>query len=318
MKHRHPVEYLDFTPPFGLKSPHLQMVVGTYYPTGSSPVFTPLLVQLDDGDRLSCEVSTPSSWKPTQKTVVLLHGLAGSTRSPYMVRCTRKFYQAGYQVIGINMRGCGSGKELSSRPYHGGISGDLHQVLKTIKELWPLSPIEMIGFSLGANIALKLAGELGELAKPLIHSTIAVCPPIDLAQCSAILARPENRLYNLYYMRDLEEQARSWTKGQPFSNIYEFDCMVTAPCWGFEGAFDYYHQSSSRFILPQIQHPCRILFAADDPFIDFEASLGLPLPDSVKIYVTKYGGHLGFIASEGKGNYFFWIDQLLLKWVAED
>lgn len=317
MSKMHPVEHLVFEPPLGLRSPHVQTVFGSFSPTGSPPISIPFLVPLEDGDCLCCELSTPKDWKSNTKTVVLFHGLGGSESSPYMVRFSRKLYQAGYQVLRVNMRGCGSGDRLAKNPYHAGISSDVLFVIKSMKRRCPLSPIVLIGFSLGGNIILKLAGELGEEANALIDKTIAVCPPIDLAQTSALLARPENRWYNLYYMRSLEQQAVQWTDGRPFSTLYEYDSVVTAPRWGFEGAFDYYQQCSSRFFLQKIRHPCRILFSADDPFIDYTSSLGLPLPSCVKIFLTQYGGHLGFFGWSGRDHYYFWMDNLLFKWIEE-
>lgn len=317
MKVIHPVNHLDFEPPFGLKSPHFQTIIGCFYPTGVPPISEPLIIPLGDGDSLFCEVATPPKWQSTEKTVVLIHGLGGSTQSSYMIRCSRKLYEAGYRIVSVNLRGCGPGKKYAVRPYHGGLSQDILVVLQTLKQQSLLSPIVLVGFSLGGNIVLKLAGELGTSARALIDSTIAICPCIDLAQSSAFIARPVNHLYKLYYLRSLEEQARQWTEGQKFSNLYEFDSIVTAPYWGFEGVFDYYQQCSSRFILQKIDHPCRILFAADDPFIDYKASLGLPLPDCVKVYLTEYGGHLGFLAKANKWDYCFWMDNLLLQWIAE-
>jgi len=310
-----PIEHLPFEPLLGFSSPHAQTVLGCFCPAGTPPPAIPIIVQLTDGDQLCCELSTPKNWIATQKTVILVHGLGGSHKSPYMIRFSRKLYQNGYQVLRVNMRGCGSGHQLASRPYHGGVSSDIQNVVETIKKKFPLSPIVLVGFSLGGNIVLKLAGELGAGANKLIESTIAVCPPVDLAQCSALLARPLNKLYNQYYMRHLEKQAERWINGRPFSNLYEFDCLITAPHWGFQGAFDYYQQCSSRFILPQIQHPCRILFSADDPFIDYRSCLELPLPIHVKVSVSPYGGHLGFLGWSGRQHFYFWMDNLLLKWI---
>ncbi len=311
------IEHLSFEPPLGLRSPNFQTILGSFSPSGSPPLSTTFLVPLGDGDTLSCRLSTPINWKPDEKTVLLLHGLGGSDSSPYMIRFARKLYENGFQVLRINMRGCGSGENLAQYPYHGGISGDILAVVNRVKKIYPLSPIVLIGFSLGGNIVLKLAGELGEEANSFLKKTIAVCPSIDLAQSSALLGRPENRLYNLYFMRSLQRQGARWIGGRPFSNLYEFDSIVTAPYWGFEGAFDYYHQCSSRFWLQKIRHPCHLLFSADDPFIDYKASLGLPLPSCVKIYLTEYGGHLGFFGWSGANHYYFWMDNLLFNWIEE-
>lgn len=317
MPHSIPIEHLSFNPPFGLSSPHVQTILGSFMPTGTTPPSKPLIIPLEDGDSLCCEVSTPSTWNPTQKTMILVHGLGGCHNSGYMVRLCRKFYEKGYRAIRVNMRGCGTGDQLAHRPYHGGVSSDILTVLESVKEETPLSPIYLLGFSLGGNIALKLSGELGNEASALIDKTIAVCPPVDLAQTAALLSRPLNRMYHQYYMRNLEQQARRWTEGRPFTSLYDFDNMVTAEQWGFKGAFDYYQQCSSRFVLPKIQNSCRILFAADDPFIDYHSGLALPLPENVKISLSPHGGHMGFLGWTGHEHYYFWLDDILLKWISE-
>lgn len=315
MVHKQSVEHLFFEPPFGLSSPHVQTVLGCFFPSGSPPPSEPLIIPLADGDSLCCEVSTPPSWQPSQKTIVMVHGLGGSHNSCYMVRISRKLYQAGYRVVRTNMRGCGSGEKLAHRPYHGGVSDDVLTILQALKKQYPSSPIILMGFSLGGNIALKLLGEMEGAAIPLIHSTIAVCPPVDLAQTAALLSRPINRMYHQYYIRNLEQQTRRWINGDPFTSLYDFDSKVTTKQWGFKGAFDYYQQCSSRFLLDKIQNPCQILFAADDPFIDYNSGLSKPLPSNVKVWLSPYGGHMGFLGWTGREHYYFWLDNLLLTWL---
>jgi uncharacterized protein len=121
-----PVAYLPFQPLIGLSSPHIQTLMACFSPSGTPPPSTQLIVPLEDNeDDLFCEVSTPHTWKPDNKTIILLHGLGGSHSSPYMVRFSRKLYSAGYRVIRVNMRSCGPGHTLARRPYHGGISSDV-------------------------------------------------------------------------------------------------------------------------------------------------------------------------------------------------
>lgn len=311
------IEHLTVNPPIGLSSPHIQTVLGYIAPYGIPPPSTQSVIKLEDGDRISCEVSIPSGWKAADKTIILLHGLGGSHNSPYMIRLSRKFYQKGSKVIRVNMRGCGSGEGLTAKPYHGGLTADVLTVLKTLQLANPISPMILIGFSLGGNIALKLAGELGIIDNKLLALTIAVCPPMDLAHSSALLARASNRAYNKYYMNHLKKQAEPWLKGRMFLNLYEFDCLVTAPLWGFQGAFDYYQQCSSRFLIHHIKSPCRILFSADDPFIDYKVGMEFPLPPSVTLSLANCGGHLGFIGWAEIERDYFWMDQQLIQWVQE-
>ena len=304
---------LAFKPFSGLKSPHLQTIAACFSPPGKSPPSTQKIIFLDDGDALCCEISTPAFWKENEKTIILIHGLGGCHQATYMIRLSRKFYTAGLRVVRVNMRSCGSGKEYAKRPYHGGLSNDIKQVVLDLKNETPFSPITIIGFSLGGNIALKLAGELGAANSDLVHSTIAICPPIDLAETAEIMARPINHLYNRYYMHHLDKLTKKWTLGHQFSNIFEFDKLVTAPIWGFSSPSEYYKKSSSGFLLDKIVHPCHILLCADDPFINYRTCLDFKRSQAVKIELSSYGGHMGFLGWADKEHGYYWLDHHLFK-----
>ena len=308
------VKKLNFKPLFGLSSKHLQMIISTYIPIGRAPPSNQWLVDIGNGDKLSCEVSIPLNWKRDNKTIALIHGLGGSHTSRYMVRIARKLYQNGSKVIRINLRGCGSGKGLSKLPYSAGNSHDILKVVQALKKETPDSEISVIGFSLGANIALKLAGELGIDAEKLVKTFIAVCPPLDLEHTVLSIQQKRNYLYHQYYLKKISEQARPWTT-QKFPSIYAFDDKITGPLWGFSGAQDYYHSCSSKHFLNQIHVITHILCAEDDPFVSINFLKDIPLPNHVQLWATEYGSHMGFLGRTDQAWKFQWMDQLLLNWI---
>jgi uncharacterized protein len=313
---QNPLLPVDFSPFPGLSSPHAQTILACFAPAGDPPPSITQVISLQDGDSLCCEVSTPSSWKTTDSTIILLHGLGGCHSASYMVRLSRKLYMAGFRAVRVNMRSCGSGRGLAKLPYHGGLSADVHHVVEALKQEHPASPMTIVGYSLGGNIALKLASELGEKGSDLVATTIAICPPVNLAETAEIMAKPINHLYNRYYMYHLAKFTKDWTDGKSFSTIYEFDQIVTAPRWGFESPHEYYIDSSSCYKLGKIQHPCHILLAADDPFINFRSCTESKRSASVKIWLSEYGGHMGFFGRSDKEHGYFWLDKLLLQWVS--
>lgn len=305
---------LEFRPLAGLSSPHLQMIISNYFPTGEEPPSESLLVHLIDGDKLCCQVSTPLNWNPHDATVALLHGLGGSHLSPYMIRLARKFYSQGVRVVRINLRGCGAGAGLNQKTYTSGDSQDILTVLHTLKKEMPLSPIVLMGFSLGGNIILKLAGELGEKASRYIDRMIAVCPALDLQQSIGIISKRENLLYHQYYLSNILKQGAQWVKNRKIYTLQELDEVVTAPLWGYANAKDYYRQCSSLQFIPSIRVPCDLLFSADDPFIDHQELSSVPLFETTHAWLTSYGGHMGFIGKDGKSSGLFWMDSYLLDW----
>lgn len=293
----------EFRPLPGLSSSHLQTIMSAYLPAGKEPPTKQWLVAIGNGDFLSCEISVPEKW---QEAVVMVHGLGGSAKSKYMVRLARKFYHQGYKVVRVNLRGCGSGRDLSKLPYHAGTSGDLLAVLEALR---PIAPLHVLGFSLGANMVLKLAGELGYQAKGLVKSFVAVCPPIDLANSVQRIEERRHRLYHAYYLKRILAQAMPWSP-QKISSIYEFDDRLTAPLWGYCGADEYYRANSALSFLEKIEQTTHLLFSDDDPFISTKSLEQCALPPAVQLYKTTHGGHMGFLGRDG-----YWLDKTLMRWI---
>ncbi|MEI8365756.1 MAG: alpha/beta fold hydrolase [Parachlamydiaceae bacterium] len=310
-----PIEMLSFQPLPGFSSPHAQTVLAYLTPAGSPPPSISHTIPLSDGCSLCCEVSTPPQWVETNKSVILVHGLGGSHESSYMIRMSRKLYKEGIRAVRVNMRCSGSGGGPVNIPYHGGLSNDILAVVHYLKKQTPHSPLFLVGFSLGGNIVLKLAAELGPAGPELIQTVIAICPPVDLAETAAIMSQPSNRLYNRYYMHQLEAITNTGKSARSFSTIYEFDSLVTVPNWGFSTPEEYYRQSSSRYMLSMIQVPCHILLSIDDPFINHLSCLNVPRSSSVNIWLSEHGGHVGFFGWVDEEHRYYWLDSLLLKWL---
>lgn len=304
---------LDFHPFPGLKSPHLQTIVGRFLFQGSAPDSQEFKVHLDDGDCLSCQLSLQPSPSDNTKMIVMIHGLGGSHTSGYLIRLSRKFHQMGHSVLRVNLRNCGSGTGLAKKPYNAGTSQDVAQILAVLKERFPSLPVILIGFSLGGNLVLKLAGELGVKAEELMNQVIAVCPTLDLYCSVNLIEKPSNWIYHRYYLSHLLEQGQKWINDISIKSIYEFDDRITAPQWGYKSAIDYYAKSSAKVFIPFIHVPTKILFAEDDPFVETNVLETISIPSSVAVFTTKRGGHMGYIGFKP----FFWMDDLLKKWIRE-
>ncbi len=325
---------LPFEPfPF-LSHPHLQTIAAAELSFSLAPPSDLETVTLPDGDRLAIEVSTPPAWRPgggpavgtgapADPTVVLIHGLCGSSRSPYIVRIARKLYRRGLRAVRVNLRGCGAGRGLAREPYHSGRSDDARAVLEHLRRGCPHSPTTLAGFSLGGNIALKLAGEMGEAAGALMDRVIAVCPPADLLASCLRLADGANRLYDQFFVwllrRDLARRQRKFPDERRFRlpprlSLMEFDDVYTAPRCGFQSGLDYYRKSSALPLLAGIRVPCRILYSTDDPIVDNRVLERAALAPTVQCFRTSGGGHLGFLGRPGAAGGIRWMDELVLEW----
>jgi predicted alpha/beta-fold hydrolase len=257
----------------------------------------------------------------------MVHGLAGCHQSAYMVRMARKFNERGIRTFRMDQRGCGAGLRLARRPYHAGRSEDVAAALEYIARQCPGSPTTLIGFSLGGNVSLKLAGEVGSGLCAALDSVIAVCPPVDLEACSRRIEHPSNRFYQRHLLSalyKLHQQRRRLVAGaaviqnglRPCS-LRELDDQFIAPTWDFAGVADYYHRSSAMHYLAQVRLPTRVLAARDDPLVPVEQYGRTEPSPQVRLHLTDHGGHLGFVGRVGRDPDRRWMDWRLLQWVLE-
>jgi predicted alpha/beta-fold hydrolase len=261
-------------------------------------------------------------------TVVLLHGLEGSSDAHYIRGMADKAWGQGFNVVRLNQRNCGGTEHLSRSLYHSGLTHDPLTVMRALARSDGLARFAFAGYSLGGNLALKIAGELGEAAIPQVAAVAAVSPVMELATCVDAIERRENLLYHLNFVRNLRarmrRKARHWPGAfdlRPLRRIWTiraFDDAYTAPHHGFAGAADYYHRASARRVIEGTRIPALILTAADDPFVPpgpfrDPAVTGHPLITTV---VTAHGGHCGFRAAPGAGCDGYWAETQAIGFIA--
>jgi len=96
--------------------------------------------------------------------VVIQHGLEANSNSSLCIELAESYVSKGFDVACINFRGCSGEPNLTNGAYHLGFTDDMKYFLSIIS-LGTNVPIYLVGFSLGANVILKLLGELGTAAK---------------------------------------------------------------------------------------------------------------------------------------------------------
>lgn len=268
-------------------------------------------------------------WQPdprSRPTLLALHGLEGSSHAHYMRGLAEKAYRAGMNAIRLNQRNCGGTEHLAVGLYHSGLTEDVRAVLYELVALDRLPTIAVVGYSLGGNLALKLAGEFGDEAPPELVAVAAVSPTMDLARSVRALERRENRIYQWHFVRHLKQRMRRKARAWPgrydlgplrgIRTIRAFDDTYTAPHHGFRDAADYYYRASALRVVDRIRVPTLILSAEDDPFVPPDqfrepALVGNP---HVTVVLTPHGGHCAFIASPGSGDR-YWAEQAVIEFV---
>ena len=245
----------------------------------------------------------------TTPIVIIFHGLAGSYQSPYIQGIVKKLASNGFSSVLMHFRGCSGKENLLSRSYHSGDSGDALEFITHLTNKYTNSKLFGIGYSLGANMLLKLLGEQKELS--MLKGAVAVSPPMQLDICADFMDKGFSKIYQKRLLKDLNKaldkkydlhdmQTLIGLKREDINNLktfWDFDDVYTAPVHGFKSAQDYYTRCSSKQFLKDIQIPTLIIHAKDDPFMSPEV---IPKRDelscSVTLEVSRHGGHVGFVS----------------------
>jgi predicted alpha/beta-fold hydrolase len=258
--------------------------------------------------------------------IVMLHGLEGSSNAGYLRSMAQLALENGYAVHRTNMRSCGGTEHLCRTMYHAGLTSDTLRLIEQIKSDRPGAPVYLIGYSLGGNVALKLAGELAGDAVGLIRSVCAVSTPIDLGACVRALGERQNRIYEWRFLSRLKQRIRKRAETEPgvyeldrlnkISSVYEFDDKITAPYFNFGTADNYYETQSAKNFVKPIAVPTLIVQAKDDPLVPFDIFTSPVIRENphVHLLAVDHGGHLGFLSNSAPR---FWVDRIIMRWIAE-
>ncbi len=313
---------MTFRPLPFLGNPHVQTILGNLWRGPAVTLPTRMhVVSLADGDALAVHETTPPAWQPGEPIILLVHGLGGSHNSAMMQRLTNRFTAHGLKVVRVDLRGAGAGVRLAWRVYNAACAEDLRAVAEFLHRQTPTSPIYLVGFSLGGNIVLNLAGQAAAKPLPMLSAVAAISPPVDLVQCSNMLGKLP--FYDHYYARNLRLQVRQHQAHFPDLPVVQFpkrltmrlfDDIYTAPKGGFADAMDYYRRASSLPLIPHIQVPTFILSARDDPYIPAPPLEKLKGQANLHLHIVPNGGHLGFLGRDGNGGV-RWGEKTTAAWV---
>jgi len=272
-------------------------------------------------------------WQPRpwdHPTLLAFHGLEGSSDAHYVRGLADKAFRAGFNAIRLNQRNCGGTEHLSAGLYHSGLTQDPAAVLDELVEVDRLPAIAVAGYSLGGNLALKLAGDYGADAPRALRAICAVSPTMDLERCVVALEERENRLYQWNFVRNLKARMRRKARLFPgryhvnglgrIRTVREFDEAYTAPHHGFRDAHDYYHRASAFGVIDRIRVPTLMITAEDDPFVPVGPfhDRAVTGNSALTVMVTAHGGHCGFVSdSPSDDDDGYWAERAVVEF-AED
>ena len=313
---------LPFVPFF--RNPHLATIAGNFWSRpGVDARWPPQLVHYDTEPGVQVLVVSHQPDSKPKGELVMVHGLEGSSDAGYERSMAAEALRRGFAVHRFNMRSCGGTDHLAPTAYHAGQTSDVLAFIRGRKQAGA-GPIFLIGFSLGGNVVLKLAGESAQEASTLLAGVCGVSTPIDLAKCAHAIGLRQNFIYQRRFLIALKNRIRRRHLLAPdvytlehlpkVRSIVDFDDYYTSRLFGFGTAANYFRTQSCGQFLDRIQIPALLITAKDDPLVPFEiySHPAFAANPNIRLITPEHGGHLGFLASRRPR---FWLDGVVLDWM---
>jgi predicted alpha/beta-fold hydrolase len=322
----------SFTPRASLRSGHAMTLFSwgnpRYFPRLPAPIVRYFDVAPDARVLAHCHWHA-QPWE--RQTLIALHGLNGSSNAHYIRGLAAKAFAHGMNVVRLNQRNCGDTERLSAGLFHSGLTEDVKHVLEELSSVDGLGEVAVAGYSLGGNLALKLAGDYGDAAPPSLRAVAAVSPILEIGACVRALERPGNVLYQWNFVRDLKRRIRRkhryWpgrfdlSKLPAINTVRAFDEAYTAPYFGFKNAEDYYHRASAMRVVDRIRVPALVIAAEDDPFVPPEPFRDPRLASNphITLEMCEHGGHCGFVGeANGDGDDGYWAETRIVRFIQSE
>jgi len=326
----------EYIPRRWMRNGHVMTVAGNYLRRRVElPAPVVEAVEVEPGSSVLCLCH----WQPEPErglTVVLVHGLEGSARSQYILGNAARLWRAGCSVVRMNMRTCGTDMDVSGHTaeeicttlYHSGRSGDVRAVAQHAVSARGARRVAVVGYSMGGNMVLKMAGELA--AAPMVEmvAVAAVSPAVDLAVCADGMHHGINRMYERRFLRGLKARYRRRVAMFPemydvarlrgVNSIRTFDERIVAPHNDFAGADDYYSRASAKPVLALVPVPTLVLHAEDDPLVKLTADTREMMRGSknIRLVTTRFGGHCAFLEEPSAGDDGRWAERQIAAFFA--
>lgn len=264
----------------------------------------PLLLHGGEAQLLGWLSQHPGQHAERRPLVVLIHGWEGSSDSLYLLATATEAFQAGFDVLRLNLRDHGDSHHLNRELFHS--CRDEEVALAIADAITRLQPrtVALAGFSLGGNFAMRVALRLGHTP---LRQIVAVCPVISPpATLTALETGP--LLYRSYFLRkwkeSLQRKAAVYPEQFPDNRWRQLPSLTELTAHFVEHHTDYpslldylngYAMTADKLAaLPVSTH---VIVAADDPVIPVADWLAITKPPQLTLEVTPHGGHCGFVSN---------------------
>ena len=313
--------YKEYNPSFLFKNAHANTISAALFRKKLPVDYERQRFILNDGDFIDLDFVR----KGEDKSVILMHGLEGSSDRAYIRGMAKIFSQNNFDVLAFNFRGCSGEPNLTMKGYHMAATEDLEEVILSLHKSDIYKSIYLLGFSLGGSVVLRFLANQGN--NPVFHKVkggVAFSVPLHLVEANKAIGKFENIMYRLRFLLSLKrkmKQKQVQFPDMPFFpekweyNFTFFDDFYTGPFHGFLNAKDYWEKAGVLSQLPKISLPCLLVNAEDDSFLSpfcFPNQLDFEMAN-FHFLKPKWGGHVGFMPVNKNG--FLWSEELALHFL---
>jgi predicted alpha/beta-fold hydrolase len=319
----------DFVPRRWLHGGHAQTIAGNFMKrVNNLPEPEERLFNIEEDVQILCHCHWQEE-RQKRLTLMIVHGLEGSSNSGYVIGTGNRAWEKGWNVVRMNVRGCGGTAHLSATLYHSGLSQDIEKLVSSMIDHDRLEKVALVGFSMGGNQVLRTVGLWGAARPSAVIAAATVSPACDPSITADRLHKAAGSVYEWWFLRSLRSSFRRKSELWPgrydpaflkrVHSMRDFDEHITARYMGFAGAEDYYNKVSSSHVLEQIALPTLVIHSDDDPFVVISAESQRKLLRNPKITFlhTRHGGHCAFIGEAcdeaGDGR---WAERKIVEFLA--
>lgn len=261
------------------------------------------ILDCGDGVRLQAFHARPAG--ATRGAAILLHGWEGSADSYYVVSLAARLFDAGVEVVRLNLRDHGDTHHLNEDIFHSCRLPEVCGAVAAVQRELPQPPW-LVGFSLGGNFMLRVAAS-GDARLGPIAAVVAVSPVLH--PDSAMRAMEEGwQVYQRYFVRkwgrSLARKQAVWSRELvdagffAMGNLRRMTDQMVARHTAFphiDAYLDGYAITGDR--LATLAAPATVLAALDDPIIPAADLARLARTPHLRVVTTPRGGHMGFMTS---------------------
>jgi predicted alpha/beta-fold hydrolase len=317
----------EFAPPHWLRNHHVQSVYASLplhrlriarRTRELAAASRRWLVDCGDGVRLlALHARQADPGRVARRLVVLLHGWEGSANSLYALSLGQALYTRGFDVVRLNLRDHGGSEDLNPDLFHSCRIVEVVGAIKRIHDEHPGQTLDLVGFSLGGNFALRIAVRARD-AGIALHRVVAVCPVLDPANTLVALERGLG-IYRGYFLhawrRSLRRKSAAWPGRYELRDMLRLTSLteMTAQLvtrYTEYPALDAYLRGYALVgeTLATLDVPSRLIAALDDPMIPAADLDRLARSSALTVTTTEHGGHCGFHDGEQRSS---WLERTI-------